>query len=215
MTTHSPDSFEQISRYLALGNALLDDRSGDSAAQYYLLSLHHLLQHTEHPPRMLALILFNLGKALGYGHKSVSAAVTCCEASADLNRVLSRSEGETDRIYMAATVVLILEDFATARRLLQVALDRYRSQGALAKIRLVQTELRELVTRLGEKRYRQITEAPVPTRPHRLVIAYRGTPVYRLTVTRDGRLTVETLANVSADDDPHGWQVDPVTADLG
>jgi hypothetical protein len=211
MSTHSPESFDQISRFIALGSAALEDRSSDTAVQYFVISLHHLLQHPEHPPRMLALILFNLGKALGYGFKSVNTAIACCEACADLSRSVSRAESETDRIYMAATVVLILEEFASARRMLQIALDRYRSIGALAKVRLVQTELRDIVSRLGEKHYRQLSETPAPTRPHSLLISHGGLPVYRLTIGRDGRLINETLATLTPDDEPRGWHIESVT----
>ncbi len=84
-----------------------------------------------------------LGRAMSYQQEDLALASACCDTSGLLFKRVGRGEAETDRIYMAALIVNALEDYVTARRMMQTALDRYRTLNLAHKVHSVNDDLRE------------------------------------------------------------------------
>lgn len=202
MDTESQSPAQIVTDLYNAGLEAYERRELDHAQNYLSRCLAAFLQgNTPYQSirdyRLLALILFGLGRAIAYRYRSPETAVACCEASANLQKFIGRGEAETDRVYMAATVISILEDYATARRLFQIALDRYRQMGNDPKANMVHNDLREMKERLGESRYRHIAGQTTPMNPHQFVIHRGDTPVHELTITRDGIATHQAICTLA------------------
>lgn len=174
---------------LRQASAALDSRRPEEAVQLYLRGLHYAFVQPEQHTRHIAITLLGLGRALGYMPNRAGLAVACCEASASLFKREGRSEVEADRIYMAALIVNALEDYATARGLMQAALERYRALNLAGKARTVNEELRDMMRRLGERRYREIMDATISSRAFGFDILADGVRLHHVVVSREGTIT--------------------------
>lgn len=179
-------------------NDAVDTRSIDEAVMLYLRSLHYLLVQPDPNPRHLAMTFLGLGRAMSYVQDDVALAAACCDTSGLLFKWVGRGEAETDRIYMAALIVNALEDYVTARRMMQTALDRYRALNLTQKIRSVSDDMRDMMHRLGERRYRELLDATAPMHGHVFDISADAKPIHRVSVSREGVLTHQATSTIPA-----------------
>jgi len=179
-------------------NDAVDTRRVDEAITLYLRSLHYLIVQPEPNLRHVAMTFLGLGRAMSYHQGDVALAAACCDASGLLFKRVGRGEAETDRIYMAALIVNALEDYVTARRMMQTALDRYRMLNLAHKVHSVNDDLREMMRRLGEHRYRELLDVTAPMNGHVFEVTADSKLMHRLGVNREGDLTHHTTATIPA-----------------
>ncbi len=179
-------------------NDAVDARRIEDAITLYLRSLHYLVVQPELNLRHVAMTFLGLGRAMSYQAVDVKLASACCDTCGLLFRRVGRGEAETDRIYMAALIVNALEDYVTARRMLQTALDRYRMLNLVHKVHSVNNDLREMMRRLGEQRYRELLDMTAPIHGYVFEVTADAKPIHHLSVTRDGDFAHRTTATIPA-----------------
>lgn len=179
-------------------NDAVDSRRVDEAIVLYLRSLHYLIVQPDPNLRHLAMTFLGLGRAMSYVQGDIALAAACCDTSALLFKRVGRGEAETDRIYMAALIVNALEDYVTARRMMQIALERYRVLNLVHKVRSVNDDMRDMMHRLGERRYRELVDGTGPMHGHMFDITADAKPIHRVNISREGDLTHQTTSTIPA-----------------
>lgn len=179
-------------------NDAVDSRRIDEAVTLYLRSLHYLIVQPDPNLRHLAMTFLGLGRAMSYMQGDMALAAACCDTSGLLFKRVGRGEAETDRIYMAALIVNALEDYTTARRMMQTALDRYRALNLPQKVRSVNDDMRDMMHRLGERRYRELLDVTAPMHGHVFDITADAKPIHRVSISREGDLTHQTTSIIPA-----------------
>ncbi len=174
-------------------NASLDDGDPHSALQWYGQCLAALRHYQLDDDKMLSAVLFGAGKTAAYINQ-VNSAVALCEAAADVQKRIGRSEIHADRIAMAASVVAILDQHDAAQRLYGAALELYQGVGAIHKAGEIKAALREIMDTLGERQYRKLKQSTAPMTPQRFELRSSGVAHYRLTINRDGWAHWEDLS---------------------